>query len=651
MTKLFNYSLILLILFSNNFFAQSWEEISSIFNPSGVPSLSFSQPRFYDLDSDGDFDLILGNTAKQPLYFVNTGSNTNPKFELDEFVFSQVNPLDAEVGVCVDFDNDGDLDFISGGFTGLHYYENIGDSSDAYFEKADNPFTNISVGNFPVPTLGDLDGDGDLDLVVGLSENGAVKFIPNSGDINTPQFLESNASIWLDAGLFAYPLLYDFNKDNLLDLIVGKDGYGFIYYENSGDSTSYAWTDKSSMFQNLGRDTYWNSPSLVDLTGDGKNDILFGTANGHIKFFQNSGSNDAPTWSENTSLFGGTIDIGGQSSPILFDFDSDGDLDLISGSQMGDLKYLENIGTISAPAWHENSSIFTSIDHSIYSAVAVGDLDNDGIVEIIVGDLSGKLYLHKKSGSSYPLVANSLDEFAFGGFSVPRLVDFDFDSDLDLIVGNDLGQLAYLENVGTPDSASWSEITNFFGFIDVGSNCVPYPIDYDNDGDYDLVIGNLSGDLVYYENENNVFTSISSVFEGISVSQNASPALGDLDNDGDADLIIGNYGGTFKYFRNTNPVSVENEKLVQPESFNISQNYPNPFNPTTVINYSIAKSDNVTIIVYNSLGMEVTTLVNRFKSAGNYQVEFNASSLASGIYFYKIVSGNNLDIKKMLLLK
>ena len=88
-----------------------------------------------------------------------------------------------------------------------------------------------------------------------------------------------------------------------------------------------------------------------------------------------------------------------------------------------------------------------------------------------------------------------------------------------------------------------------------------------------------------------------------------------------------------------------------PTKFNLSQNYPNPFNPSTVINYSIPKSQIVTLKVYNLLGQEVMTLVNQQQAAGNYHVTFDASRLSSGIYFYTIRSGNYSATKKMMLLK
>jgi len=85
--------------------------------------------------------------------------------------------------------------------------------------------------------------------------------------------------------------------------------------------------------------------------------------------------------------------------------------------------------------------------------------------------------------------------------------------------------------------------------------------------------------------------------------------------------------------------------------YSVSQNYPNPFNPTTKIKFSIPKSTHVSLKVYDILGNEVATLVNEEKLAGNYEVEFDAGRLSSGIYFYKLLSGSFSQIKKMLLLK
>jgi hypothetical protein len=86
-------------------------------------------------------------------------------------------------------------------------------------------------------------------------------------------------------------------------------------------------------------------------------------------------------------------------------------------------------------------------------------------------------------------------------------------------------------------------------------------------------------------------------------------------------------------------------------SFELSQNYPNPFNPATKIKFELPKDGHVTLIVYNMLGQEVKVLINEFKEAGYYSIDFNAEELLSGMYFYKLESGSFSQVKKMTLLK
>jgi hypothetical protein len=88
-----------------------------------------------------------------------------------------------------------------------------------------------------------------------------------------------------------------------------------------------------------------------------------------------------------------------------------------------------------------------------------------------------------------------------------------------------------------------------------------------------------------------------------------------------------------------------------PLSFSLDQNYPNPFNPTTKIKYTIPSSSYTTLRIYDVLGNEVYTLVNGQKQAGNYEVDFNASKLSSGVYFYKLQSDGLTQTRKMVVLK
>jgi hypothetical protein len=102
--------------------------------------------------------------------------------------------------------------------------------------------------------------------------------------------------------------------------------------------------------------------------------------------------------------------------------------------------------------------------------------------------------------------------------------------------------------------------------------------------------------------------------------------------------------GTFTY---TDAVEVSSFAT----SYNISQNYPNPFNPTTNINFSIVDMGHVTLTVYNSLGQEVSTLVNEVLEGGNYDVTFDASDLTSGVYYYTLKAGDFVSTKKLMLVK
>jgi hypothetical protein len=101
----------------------------------------------------------------------------------------------------------------------------------------------------------------------------------------------------------------------------------------------------------------------------------------------------------------------------------------------------------------------------------------------------------------------------------------------------------------------------------------------------------------------------------------------------------------------TYDISQVNSGTITPRQFELSQNYPNPYNPTTTINYSIDKPGIVKLSVYDIRGSKITTIVNENKPAGNYSVNFIASSLPSGIYFYKLEAGQYSQIKKMILLK
>ena len=290
-----------------------------------------------------------------------------------------------------------------------------------------------------------------------MSESGALKFYMNVGTPAAAGFTEAGAEVWFDIGLYAYPWFVDLDGDLDVDLAAGRDEHGFEYYRNDGDPSSWSWAPYAEVFAGLGQTTYWNSPCLVDLNGDSRADLIFGTSAGPLQYYVNGGPPEDPAWNVNTSLFGGVLDVGAASSPVFFDFDSDGDLDLVCGTQGGSIKYYENAGTSGAPAWREDSAYFAAIDHSIYSAIALGRLDGDALPDAVVGDLSGNLFFHHNTGTGFEYDSGVFAGINLGAWSVPRLVDMDADGDLDLAAGNEAGRLRYFENIGQ-GSMEWHEV-------------------------------------------------------------------------------------------------------------------------------------------------------------------------------------------------
>jgi len=648
MKRIFTILVILVQILTAHVIAQPWEQNNAIFNPSGIPSLPFSQPRFADLDNDGDLDMIIGSTDDSPFYAENTGTNTNPAFMPGAGIFSDISSLDAEIGICYDIDNDGDLDFITGGFTGLSLFANTGTVNLPDFEKVNGFFDGLQVGMSPVPDLADVDNDGDPDLLAGLSESGTVKIYTNTGTASSAQFSESFVFVVGDVGLYAYPIFYDLDSDGDQDILAGRDEHGFIYYQNTGNPSNPVWEPNNALFEGIGIQTYWNSPDLADLNGDAKPDLVYGSAAGPLNYYINTGSLSVPVWQLNTTLFGGVLDVGGASNPCFFDFDYDGDLDLFSGSQLGNIKYYENTGTASGPAWVENSGYFTSLKHSIYGAVAIGDVNGDNLPDAIVGDLSGKLYYHRNTGSGFVLEGAALSTVALGGWSSPRLFDLDLDGDLDIIAGNEAGKLNYIKNQGSATNPVWLIMPNFFGSIDVGSNCVPSIADLDLDGDADIVTGNLSGDVKFFENLGTTWVENPAPVAGLSVDQNATPALADLDADGDYDLTLGQYTGTFDYYKNNAIISASGETHQNPFKLCLSA-FPNPFAQFTTLQFNLVSAADVSLQVTDIRGLVIISEKFRNMPPGHHAWRLDIGTHPPGVYIIRLVAGHDQETLKIIV--
>ncbi|WP_247879156.1 FG-GAP-like repeat-containing protein, partial [Azospirillum brasilense] len=247
-----------------------------------------------------------------------------------------------------------------------------------------NSFGLSDIGSEAAPVLVDLDGDGDLDLLVGNADGNTV-FFRNNGTTLSPAFTLDSTNpfgiINVSAG-GALPGLADIDGDGDLDLFIGNHAGTTLFFRNNGTAQAPTFLlEGTGLFgiQNAGS---YGAPSFADLDCDGDLDLLIGNANGNILLYRNNGSTQAPTFSlEATNPFGLAGDLDGYASPALADINGDGLVDLITKSNVS-----VNVGTAAAPTF----SLFATNPYGnpgpgAYPRPALGDLDGDGDRDLVIG--------------------------------------------------------------------------------------------------------------------------------------------------------------------------------------------------------------------------------------------------------------------------
>ena len=317
-SKVFAASVMALSLVFGKVQAQSFDTIQV--NPFGLVAPGYwSSPAFADIDDDGDLDLMVGRQGSygELLVFLNNDRNcpqvdapvTNPygfTTQLNDFAFVTVGHLD----------DDGDMDLIAGDNSNdLHYYENTGSATNPQFSSPQiNPF-GISMAPYAfliVPNLADLDGDADLDLLVG-DQAGEFIYFENTGSATAPSFgpYSINPFGLNSLGLNKYnssPALTDLDKDGDLDLLSGMYDYGqgeghLVYYENTGTATSPAFASPVLNPFGIVSTGYFGIPGAGDLDLDGDVDIIVGFGDeDQLGYYENSAVSPTPPTSASATV-------------------------------------------------------------------------------------------------------------------------------------------------------------------------------------------------------------------------------------------------------------------------------------------------------------------------------------------------------------
>ncbi|HOJ19299.1 MAG TPA: FG-GAP-like repeat-containing protein [Ignavibacteriaceae bacterium] len=668
------FILIFLLLGSSFCFSQNWLQVDSVFSPDGVTVESFSAPVFADIDNDDDLDLFLGNINLRVAFFRNIGTQAAPFYQKDTSLLSAVYAngyqyTNSDYPAIVDINADSLLDLVIGGYNGILLYINRGTKTEPVWYQDTLIFATVNpqIGTDARPAFVDIDNDGDMDLYTGIGESlfggpnaGSTFGFRNTGTAVDPVFtLDNTISISNDIGLNSYPAFADLNNDGDFDMLLGRDLSTFAYFQNNGTPQAPVWQSNGSLFAGVEQVRYWKDPTFCDYDNDGDMDLIYGSDAGLLYYYQNTGTPTTPQFQYNANHFKVIKLSGGSATSFLCDYDKDGDFDMLSGSWDGKFVYFKNDGTFQKPNFRQTATNFSNLDPGSYSIPEFVDIDGDGDLDIVSGALDGIVYPFINSGTGFALNNTIFSGIDVGWQSAPTFCDIDDDGDQDLLIGAETGSnTKFMINNG---NLHFTEDNSVIAGITLLSYSRPSFADVDNDGDFDLMFGRSSGNVTYYENTGSkkspVWTLNTTLFNGIKVKQNARIGVADVDGDGKKDLIIGEYDGNFTFFKNLFAVASHREEMTEVATdFQVYQNYPNPFNSQTRIKYHIPEPADVKIVLMNTIGEEVQTILNSYLGSGYHEVDFNASSLSSGVYFYKIsytsATGDMKQlIKKLILLK
>jgi len=548
--------------------------------------LNVPRPQFVDIDGDGDDDLFLQENTGNLMFFEHIRENGESRFvwRTDQYAGIDI----GEWSRFYDMDEDGDFDLLAEKqFSYVTYYQNVGDSTNAEFVALTDSLRDFQgeplfADRQNIPNLTDIDCDGLIDLFVGRVEGTVMRYEAIAKVEDGPPVFRLLDNRFEDIEIIgqiggslhgANTLAFtDIDGDGDQDLFWG-DFFepSLLFIENTGTCANPNLRNDPIPFPTHSpvSTSGYNAPAFTDLDGDGDKDMFMGvlggafnpnlTAANNFYYFANIDG----VYEQQTTRFLRNVDIGRESLPVFVDLDADGDKDLVLTNKIeqddfdqGRSYYFENQGSASNPSFKFMDTF--DFEPAYHYDPAFGDLDGDGDYDAIIGTWSQGmgLYLNQGSNTSPKLEAENTSylKLTRGSNSTPDLVDIDMDGDLDLFVGEASGTINFYRNEGSATEPNFELVSDKYLDIDVGRRSVPTLVDMDGDGDYDMVIGRESPGLAYYRNDGTPQepnfvedTSFEVVLPALS-----TPTFIDIDGDGDLDLFSGGDGGGLFFYENEN---------------------------------------------------------------------------------------------------
>ena len=528
-----------------------------------VPQLSV-----IDLNKDGILDLIIfDKNGDQINCFINKGTQG----EVDYHYAPEYNLLfpDLEDWVLLrDYDCDGQIDVFTSNNGAIRVYKNSNASEELNFsligtiltDRGTGP-TNLYVSSVDIPHIGDLDFDGDLDILtfsiigshVEWHKNNSIEkfgscdsldftleddcwgdfsenFSDNSVTLNDcAKKTETNPKEAKHSGSTVTAL--DLNNDSYFELLLGDVTFdNLVMLENSASTENAFMVSQDVNFPDYNTSislTKFPAAYYLDLNNDQQKDLII-TPNGNnvshnyenIWFYENTSSTEEVHLNlvQKNVLLDEMIEVGSGAHPVFFDYNKDGLMDLIvanygyyitGGNFNSQLALYENVGTLTEPLFEWITDDYAGLgllnfDNNIIPTF--GDIDNDGDQDMLLGDSNGKIHLMKNieingEANFFMNSVNYLD-IDVGSFASPFFIDLDRDGDLDLIIGSRQGQIFHYENQGDANEANLVLANDTLGNINltdpIYNTAYTTPTIIDTDNGYELFVGTEKGHLYHY---------------------------------------------------------------------------------------------------------------------------------------------------------
>lgn len=646
-----------------------------------------------DLDGDGRKDLLVFDRhADRLLCFLNRGERGTIHYQFTR-AYDEAFPTMHEWVVMADYDGDGreDLFTYSKGWAGIAVYRNVSTAGKLAFDRVVYPYltswqgggaVNLLATEADYPSIFDMDGDGDLDI---LTFGVLGTFLEKHQNLSMERYgtrdslvfertdlcwgrvaeSEENNVMFLDTCLFGYGLtvmeknnrhrgatvtVRDLTGDGLPDLLLADVDYpGLTLLVNGGDADNDLMVSQTEAFP-LAYPVHLASmpvPFFTDIDNDGVDDLLVSafdpdpmacTELEGVWLYLNHGTDEHPDFQLYTKSFlqENMLDFGIGAFPAVVDWDDDGLKDLVVGTIGGmGLTWLKNEGTASNPAF-QGMDFLNAIGAVRGLAPAFHDLDGDGLPECLVGTSEGNLLLYGHDGTMLDGDFLHYDQ----PWSAPCFDDVDDDGAVDLVVGNATGRLTFYKGMG---ENGFVKITDFWGGVDVRDYSSSYygysvPTLFQQEGELLLCVGSESGKLYLFEG---VAADAQTVFEEVperwslicpelplNLGRRASAVVADLNEDGRKEVVVGNFAGGLQLFNADIPVV--NLGTAEYDDHPEVQIFPVPVSSQLHI---LSKEEELrSFILYDLYGREIKT-----QPVCAQEVVVDVAELTPGIYLLRLV--------------